>query len=201
MTHVRTKLLTAAGAVLVLCLVAGVLHALRLPPFEKKKGKIEASQVCRTLGAPSRSTAALDKVLSATSSYTFRDELPDPRRDDLDNSYYSACFVGGDGKQLLVASAQMLEYEKADGWVTEVVEQFAPASALTPFDSGDKAVATDKVAAIYVPCLARPATHLSVVVQLKRPGDAPAAERRDALVALARNTAQYAQGNARCDEH
>ncbi|MFJ2841430.1 hypothetical protein ACIPD2_07015 [Streptomyces griseofuscus] len=191
----------AAGAALVLCLAAGVLYALRLPPFEKKKGKIEVSEVCRTLGEPSRSTTELDRVLPAKSSYTFHDELPDPRRDDLDDSYYSACFVGGDGKQLLVASAQMLEYEKTDAWVTEVVEQFAPASALTPFDAGDKAVATDKVAAIYVPCLARPAAHLSVVVQLKRPGGAPAAERRDALIALARNTALYAQGNARCDDH
>ncbi|MFC7867087.1 hypothetical protein ACFU5B_25125 [Streptomyces murinus] len=192
----------ATGAVLVLCLVAGVLHALRLPPFEKKQGEIKASEVCRTLGtSPARSAAALDRVLPAKSSYTFRDALPDPRRDDLDDSYDSTCFVGGDGKQLLVASAQMLEYEKADAWVTEVVEQFAPASALTPFDAGDKAVATDKVAAIYVPCLARPAAHLSVVVQLKRPGGAPAAERRDALIALARSTALYAQGNARCDDH
>lgn len=186
-----------------LCLVGGVLYALGVPPFEKEKGEIKASEVCRTLGASSSSAAALKRVLPDKSSYSFDDSVTDPRRDGADRSYNASCFVNGDGKMLLVATAEMVRYEKTGDWVKDVVANqstAAPASSLTPFAAGDGAVASSKLAAVHLPCVGKGAgASLSVVVELRQPGGAPEAELRDGLVALAKSAALSAHRNAKCD--
>ncbi|MEU6510634.1 hypothetical protein [Streptomyces sp. NPDC046942] len=195
----RPKLLLAGGTALLLCVVVGAVYILGLPPFEKK-GEIRVSAVCRTLGSPSSSAAVLRKILPDKPSYSFDDSMTDPRTDDMDRTYETSCFVNGDGKLLVAARAEMLEYEKVDSWVKEVVEQFTPASSLVSFDAGDKAVTSSKVAAIYVPCIRKGAVeHVSVVVELKQHGSATNAELRNGLASLARNAALFAHEKARCD--
>ncbi|MGV9254250.1 hypothetical protein [Streptomyces sp. NPDC003697] len=199
MTFTRPKVALVTGVVLVLTLVAGMAYAFELPPFEKK-GEVEAANVCDSLGDASHAAAALRDVLPEKSSYSFEDSATDLRTDELDHSYETGCFVRGGGEQLLVARTEMLEYDKADNWVTEVVGQFDVASSLEPFGAGDKAVASGKVAAIYLPCASHGANrHLSVVVQLKKQGDAPSSVLRSRLAALAKNAAAFAHRKARCD--
>jgi hypothetical protein len=196
----RTKSLLAGGAALLLCLAAGALYALGLPPFKDKKGEIKAAEVCRTLGSSSSSAAALKRVLPDRSSYAFQDAVTDPRRDDMDSSYSASCFVNGDGRLLLVVTAEMAQYDETDAWVKDVVENNRPASSVRPFSAGDKAIASDRVAAVYLPCVARASgPHLSVVAQLKQPGGADDDQLRKGLISLVRNTALYAHQDAKCD--
>lgn len=183
-----------------LCVVGAVLYALGLPPFEEKRGEIKAAEVCRTLGSSSSSAGALQRVLPDKSSYSFDDAMTDLRIDDKDRTYDTSCFVNGDGQTLFAARTQMLEYNRVDSWVKEVVTQFAPSSSLISFDAGDKAVTSSRVAAIYFPCIGNGSReHLSVVVELKQHGSAAEADLRDGLTSLARNAALFAHQNAKCD--
>lgn len=200
MASTRTKSLLAGGAVLLLCLAGGVLYTLGLAPFKEEKGEIKASEVCRTLGGSSSSAAALRRVLPDKSSYSFDDAITDARTDDMDDSYATSCFVDGGGKQLVAATAEMLQYDKVDEWVRDVVEESVPASSVKPFSAGDKAIASDKIAAIYVPCVARGfGRHLSIVVHLKQPGSAGREQLQEGLISLARNAAVFAHQKAKCD--
>ncbi|MFF9089650.1 hypothetical protein ACF1BE_25115 [Streptomyces sp. NPDC014991] len=200
MASTRTKSLLAGGVALLLCLVLGVLYALGLPPFKDKRGEIKASEVCGTLGRSSGSATALRRVLPDKSSYAFDGAVTDPRLDDEDSSYYASCFVNGDGRQLVAVTAEMTRYDKAGEWVRDVVANNVPAGSVKPFGAGDEAVASDRVAAIYVPCATRGAGgHLSVVVHLKQPGSADADQLRQGLISLARNAALAAHEKAKCD--
>ncbi|MFF9022829.1 hypothetical protein [Streptomyces eurythermus] len=200
MASTRTKALIAGGTALLLCLVGGVLYALGLPPFEEEKGEIKDSAVCKTLGSSSGSAGALRKVLPDKSSYSFDDQFMHRRTDDTDRTYETSCFVNGDGKMLLAATAEMVAYDKADEWVQDVVANVSVASGVTSFQAGDKAVASGRVAAIYVPCRGKgPREHLSVVVELKQRSGAGDAEAREGLVSLARNAAVFAHQQAKCD--
>ncbi|MEU6803717.1 hypothetical protein [Streptomyces neyagawaensis] len=189
----------AAAIVLLLVLFAGAAYVLGLHPFTKR-GDIEAADACPTLGDATRAAAALTAVVPDRASYSFDDNVPDPRRDSTDSSYLSACFVYGDDQQLVVVGAEMTEYDRAADWVKEVVEQRASASTLTPFTAGDKAVASPRVAAVYLPCASHGSRrHLSVVVHLKQPGDADGTALRSHLIVLAKNAAVFAHRKARCD--
>ncbi|GGR99205.1 MULTISPECIES: hypothetical protein [Streptomyces] len=140
------------------------------------------------------------KVLPDKSSYSFDDQFMHRRTDDTDRTYETSCFVNGDGKMLLVATAEMVRYDKADEWVQDVVANASVSSDVTSFQAGDKAVASGRIAAIYVPCRAKgPREHLSVVVELKQRSGAGDAEAREGLVSLARNAAVFAHQQAKCD--
>ncbi|MFF7097801.1 hypothetical protein ACFY9A_36265 [Streptomyces rubradiris] len=122
------------------------------------------------------------------------------RIDDSDRTYETSCFVNGGGKMLLVATAEMVGYDKAEEWVEDVVANASAPSDVTSFQAGDKAVASERIAAIYVPCRdERPREHLSVVVELRQRGGAAAAEVREGLMTLARNAARFAHQQAKCD--
>ncbi|PIM66279.1 hypothetical protein CTU88_42575 [Streptomyces sp. JV178] len=190
----RAIVLCAIGIVLV-----GVTYIVGLRPFQKA-GEIKAVDACATLGDPSRAVAALRAVVPEHASYAFDDNVPDPRRDSMDSSYLTTCFIYGDGQQLGWAEAEMTEYDHPSGWIEEVVEQYDSASSLTPFTAGDKAVASPRVAAVYLPCTSHGSQrHLSVVVHLKQPGDADGTVLRSHLIVLAKNAAVFAHRKARCD--
>ncbi|MFI9807937.1 hypothetical protein ACIHEJ_26830 [Streptomyces sp. NPDC052301] len=156
--------------------------------------------MCRTLGSSSDSAAALKRVLPDKSSYTFDGAVTDGRTDDMDDSFFASCFVDGDGKQLLAATAEMMQYDKADEWVKDVVANSVSHASVKPFAAGDKAVASDRVAAIYLPCVSRGfERHLSVVVELKQLGTADGDQLREGLISLARNAALSAHQRAKCD--
>ncbi|WBO63482.1 hypothetical protein [Streptomyces camelliae] len=53
----------------------------------------------------------MERILPGESSYSFDDDLTDLRLDETDDTYESSCFVSGGGKQLLVATAEMAEYD------------------------------------------------------------------------------------------
>ncbi|WP_055714854.1 hypothetical protein [Streptomyces torulosus] len=200
MSATRSKLLIASGIVSVLVLLAGAAYAFELPPFTGR-GVINAADTCATLGTRSRTAPALRAVVPDRTTYSFYDSVPDPRRDEMDHSFQSDCFVYGEGQQLLWAGAQMLEYDRPSGWIEEVVEQYDSASSLTPFPAGDKAVASPRVAAVYLPCTSHGLRrHLSVVVHLKQPGDADGTALRTHLIVLAKNAAVFAHRKARCDK-
>jgi hypothetical protein len=192
----RAKAAVAGGVALLMAVATGIAYILDLPPF-RERGEILTSDVCATLGDATRAVTALERVLPDESSYSFDDSTTDQRIDAMDTTYDSACFVDGGGHQLVSVRTEMLQYETTDRWVKETVGQLVPVSSLTPFTAGDRAVASDKVAAIYVPCVKHGS--LSVVGWLKKQGNAPAEELRQGLVSLVENAANYAHKKARCD--
>ncbi|MEV5429532.1 hypothetical protein [Streptomyces sp. NPDC052701] len=199
MKTTRPKILLMAGLALALALAAGIAFSFDLPPF-KRSGLIRAEDVCPSLGAGSATVSALDEVLPDKSSYSFREDTRDPRTDELDDSYQTSCFVRGDNEQLLFAGTEMLEYDRAGSWMEEAVAQFESAAALKPFAVGDNGVASSRVAAIYLPCTSHGANrHLSVIVRLKKHGNAADSALRNGLITLATNAASYAHAEARCD--
>jgi len=182
-----------------LALLAGIAYAVRLPPFEEKAGDIQASDVCATMGSASTSAAALKRVLPKKSAYSFDNSLTDLRLDATDATYQTDCTVDGDGEQLAWTGTELLEYDTTEAWAEEVLGQYDSVSSLTPFSAGDKALASSKVAAVYLPCTSHGARHLSVVVNLKKKGDASDSTLRAGLITLARNAAEYAHAKAKCN--
>ncbi|WP_416972483.1 hypothetical protein [Streptomyces sp. 4F14] len=195
----RPKILIPAGVALVVVLAMAMLYALDLPPFKETR-EIKAGEVCGSLGDAARAETALKQILPKKSEYSSRDDTTASRVDEKDSSYGTYCFIYGDGKQIAVARAELVEYENTDQWVKEVVEQLVPASSLTPFDAGDRAVASSRIAAVYSPCLSRGASrYLSVHVHLKERGSASDSEIRSGLIELVENATAYAHSRARCD--
>ncbi|MFD8271981.1 hypothetical protein [Streptomyces flaveolus] len=193
------KILAASGTVVVLALIASLFYALNLPPFQEK-AVIHAGAVCSSLGNKNAAASALRDILPEAPSYSFDGETTDPRTDKRDDSYENWCFIDGDGKQLLSARTEMLEYEQADDWVKEAVAQGDSTVGLERFAAGDEAVASSRIAAIYVPCAAEGASrHLSVVVRLKRQGDVETSVLRQGLMTLAKGAASYAHEAAHCE--
>ncbi|WP_258564803.1 hypothetical protein [Streptomyces sp. WELS2] len=140
------------------------------------------------------------KILPGESAYSFDDQVMHRRVDDADRTYETSCFVNSGGRMLLAATAEMVGYDKADAWVKDVVANASSPSDVTSFQAGDKAIASEKIAAVYVPCRDKgPREHLSVVVELRQRGGAGDAETREGLISLARSAAVFAHGQAKCD--
>lgn len=199
MAMTRTKVILITVPVVALALIGGLVYVYRLPPFTKR-GEIEASAVCTSLGDKTRAANALRKVLPEEASYSFTEDPIELEITQTRTTYLSDCFVYGNRKQLLAAKAETLEYNSTDEWVEEAVGQLAPLSTLKPFSAGDRAVASDQIAAIYVPCLSRGVNrHLSVIMWLKRKGEASSSTIRRGLIDLARSSAEYAHSAAKCD--
>ncbi|MFF9201220.1 hypothetical protein ACF1AE_05235 [Streptomyces sp. NPDC014986] len=199
MNLTRKKVLLVAASTLSLTIIATTLYHFSLPPF-KKKGAIRAEEVCDSLGGKTDAVSTLKAILPDKASYSFNDSTTDPRIGERDDSYASSCFVSGDGEQLLSARTEMLEYRETDSWVREAVEQFAPRASLESFPAGDKAVASSKVSAIYVPCTSHGVNrHLSVIVRLKQHGEADPSELRQHLIVLTKEAASRSHEAAHCD--
>jgi hypothetical protein len=196
---VSHKIFAASGAAAVLGLIVGLFYALNLPPFQEK-AVIHAGDICGSLGNKDSAASVLRDILPVAPSYSFDGETTNPRTDKRDDSYENWCFIDGDGKQLLSARTEMLEYEQAEDWVTEAVAQGDSTVGLERFAAGDEAVASSRIAAIYVPCAAEGASrHLSVVLRLKRQGDAESSDLRQGLMTLAKGAASYAHKAAHCE--
>ncbi|MFF9674796.1 hypothetical protein ACF1GS_24355 [Streptomyces eurythermus] len=148
----RSLLSLAGGVVGVAGLGFGLAYACGAPPFDEERGEIGASAVCKTLGSSSGSADVLRRILPDKSSYSFDDQIMHRRIDDTDRTHDAFCFVNGDGKMLLVATVEMVGYDTAEEWVEDVVANASAPSDVTSFQAGDKAVASEKLAAIYVPC-------------------------------------------------
>ncbi|MEU7050644.1 hypothetical protein [Streptomyces eurythermus] len=196
----RSLLSLAGGVVGVAGLGFGLAYACGAPPFDEERGEIRASAVCKTLGSSSGSADVLRRILPDKSSYSLDDQIMHRRIDDTDRTHDAFCFVNGDGKMLLVATVEMVGYDTAEEWVEDVVANASAPSDVTSFQAGDKAVASEKLAAIYVPCRGEgPREHLSVAVELRQRGGVTAAEVREGLITLAGNAARFAHQQAKCD--
>ncbi|MFI9749543.1 hypothetical protein [Streptomyces collinus] len=193
------------GAAVTLAVVAGFVYAYKIWPF-REKGEIEAGEVCSSLGPPSRVVNALTKVLPEESSYSF-DENASLRVDVTDTNYESSCFISGGGKQLLAVEARLMADEPKESWtqwVKGTAANEASTRSLTPFTAGDKAVASSRFAAIFVPCTSAGKApggqyNLSVSTELKKGGNSSDAAVRDELIKLTRAASSYSHIKAKCD--
>ncbi|MDQ1049017.1 hypothetical protein [Streptomyces sp. V4I2] len=201
----RSQILLSVGVVATLALLAGTAYIFKLPPFTEK-GEIKAGEVCSSLGSSSISVDSLRKVLPEESSYSFDDNV-NPRVDVTDTNYESSCFVSGEDKQLLVAEARLMEDESPTSWTQWVKGTTASdvsTQSLTPFTAGATAVASDRFAAIFVPCTSAGKApggqyNLSVSAELKQAGDSSDSAARDELIKLVKNASSYAHVKAKCD--
>lgn len=201
----RSKVLLTAGVVCSLALLVGVVYLFKLPPFDEKD-EIEASEICASLGSRSSAADALRNMLPEESSYSFDNNVK-LRVDVSDTGYESSCFVSGGGEQLLVAKANLMEDESETSWtewVKGTAANDASAASLTPFAAGKTAAASDRFAAVFVPCTSEGKIpggqyNLSVSVELKQAGDSSASATRKELIDLAKNAASFAHDKALCD--
>ncbi|MEV0037205.1 hypothetical protein [Streptomyces sp. NPDC050804] len=196
-----------AGASLVLLVVLGaVAYAVGLPPFEKR-GEISADRVCGSLGDGEAAAAALPDALPEKSEYRFSGQ--DGRRsDESRDQFASHCFVSADGKTLLSVTAEMVTSPSPDSWSERVIkDESVPGENGGPtldFTAGDKALATGRLAAVYVPCVTEGRLpggprHLSVVAHAVDAPDSSEKAARQSLVDLVLMTARHAHERATCD--
>ncbi|MFE5023534.1 hypothetical protein ACFRAO_09515 [Streptomyces sp. NPDC056656] len=199
----RPKALAATGVSLVLILAA-IAYAFKVPPFNEKIGEIKASDACPSLGSPSSSIPALKEILPRRSSYSFDDTVTGgSNTSGLD--YGASCLVTGESESpLLAARSRSMPAEPAEGWLkwvkTTAISNNSVGS-LTPFAADDKAAASGKFAAIFLPCISEkknqsPQYNISLTVELGRPGDAST---RAGLIDLVESAASYAHNKARCN--
>jgi hypothetical protein len=200
----RKRISIAVGTGVLVAVLGYAAYLLKVPPFEEQAGDIAESSLCDSMGPSSHSVAALKKALPGAASYAFDDDVT-LRGSAQDDSYTSACFVSGGGRELMTVRTQMMRAESAQSWIESEIEQYADnPSRLTSFERDGRGVASPSVAAVFVPCVSQGVIpggqyNLSVVVHLKEPGEASGAEKRSALIALARSAATYAHSEARCD--
>lgn len=194
------------GAVVALALFAGIAYTYQIWPF-RGKGEIKAGEVCPSLGGPSSSVInSLTTILPEESSYSF-DENSSLRVDVTDTDFGSSCFISGGGKQLLVVKARLMEDEPPKSWsqwVKGTAANEASTKSLTPFTAGDKAVASSRFAAIFVPCTSAGKApggqyNLSVSTELKQAGNSSDDVARDELIKLTRAASSYNHAKAKCD--
>ncbi|AZM75185.1 hypothetical protein D1J63_09570 [Streptomyces sp. KPB2] len=188
----------AAVALAGVCVAAALL---KIPPFSDDAGKIEASEVCESLGPASQSVDALRSVLPEEPSYSFTDDV-NVRVDIHDDSYRSDCFVSAGGRQLLGARTQMMRDEPTQSWIDGEVA--GKTDQLKPFSSDVHGVASSSVAAVFLPCTSAGNIpggqyNLSVVIHLEEAGNAGTLETRAGLVELAKSAASFAHDKAKCD--
>ncbi len=203
LTH--PKMFLIVGAVVALALFAGLAYTYKIWPF-RERGEIEAGEVCSSLGPSSSVVNALTKVLPEEPSYSF-DENASLRVNVTDTHYESSCFVSGGDKQLLVMKARLMQDEPAKSWTQWVKGTAAneeSTKSLIPFTAGDKAVASSRFAAIFVPCTSPGKApggqyNLSVSTELKQAGNSNDDAVRDELIKLTRTASLYTHAKAKCD--
>ncbi|MFD7065012.1 hypothetical protein [Streptomyces sp. NPDC059906] len=182
--------------------LGGAAYLFRIPPFSEKKGEINASAVCQSLGSASKATTVLTSVLAEASSYAFDDEVH--LRGDDDDSYRSHCFVSGDGDQLMSVTSEMMRDEPLEDWVESEVAESAGQQRLSPFLGDVKSAASESVAAIFMPCVS-PGNipggqyNISVVVHLKNAKNVSSTDRQNSLIELAKGAAAYAHDKGKCN--
>ncbi|MET9812065.1 hypothetical protein [Streptomyces sp. NPDC006355] len=198
-------MILVVGTVVALALFAGLAYTYKVWPF-REKGEIEAGEVCSSLGPSSSVVNALTKVLPEEPSYSF-DENTSLRAGVTDTNYESSCFVSGGDKQLLVVKARLMEDESAKSWTQWVKGTAAneeSIKSLTPFTAGDKAVASSRFVAIFVPCTSPGKApggqyNLSVSTELKQAGNSSDDAVREELIKLTKTASSYTHAKAKCD--
>ncbi|QXE36632.1 hypothetical protein KQY30_22825 [Streptomyces sp. GMY02] len=201
------KITLVAGVSLVALVVLGaVAYATGLPPFEKR-GEISADRVCGSLGDGEAAAAALPDALPEKSEYRFsgKDDL---RNDESRDYFASNCFVWADGKPVLSVVAEMATSPSPDAWGEQVIkDESVPGEEggrRADFPAGDKALATGRLAAVYVPCLSEGRVpggprHLSVIARAIAAPAASEEAARQSLADLAVIMARHAHTRAKCD--
>ncbi|MFJ4771824.1 hypothetical protein ACIP88_22400 [Streptomyces uncialis] len=196
----RRSALTLAVSIAVAMAMA-TLYLLKLPPFEQRAA-IGIDELCESIGPSGNTVEALENILPRQSEYSFDDTIN--ARGGRKGPYSSMCAVWGEEKVLMSIRAETMTFELTETWVNQVVLQREPnRDSLKPFDAGDKALASSRVAAILVPCTPREVSdftaHMSVTVALKQLTDKVDEQVRESLTDIARSAAEYAHERAKCE--
>ncbi|MFB8349110.1 hypothetical protein [Streptomyces niveus] len=192
------KFLIPLAALVVAGLAAAAFYALGLPPFEKR-GKIEASKVCESLGDSTKAASTLETVLPKEPEYSFRGRVTGEQVTQQSNAFRSDCAVYGEGKTLL--SAGVLVMQTQPDWAN--YRNVGGERARESFRAGSGAFITvDNTVAIQVPC-AKAGTipggeySLRVVVDLR---SSEASDKvRQGLKDLAVEAARFAHEKTECN--
>ncbi|MFK4071834.1 hypothetical protein [Streptomyces sp. NPDC029674] len=164
---------------------------------------IRASDSCNSLSTD-RAIAALNAVLPDRSDYSFDEEPPGSYSTEASGSFSTSCFVRSEQDLLLSARARMMTAEPPKVWENELLQGDAGgASKVTHFEAGVRGVVSLDKAAAFVPCVPEGkipggSYNLSVVVDLKKRGDASEATARKSLIDLTVSAAAYAHKVSKC---
>lgn len=201
MKSISKKIWIPLAAVTVIGLAAATFSVLGLPPFEKKRGEIEASKVCESLGDSSRAATTLETVLPEESEYSFRGRVTGEHVTQQSSAFRSDCSVYGKDDALLSAGTLVMESQPADDWAKYSLEEGDENRESFVAGSGGF-ITTGNTVAIQVPC-AKAGTipggeySLRVVVDLKS-GEA-SDDVRQGLKDLAVESARFAHKETECN--
>ncbi|MET8574153.1 hypothetical protein [Streptomyces sp. NPDC005012] len=198
----RARKLIITVAVASVCAFTLGAYLLGVSPF-KKVGTIGEAAVCETLGPAPEAVKTLRSVLPEEASYRFSDDTQ-PRASARETWYTANCLVEGEDRTLLSVSTTLQPADPPEVWLEDhVLEEVDNEGNPTPFAAGEKAVASDVVAAVYVPCTPQGVApggqyNLGVVVHLEEPGGSDESRTRKGLIALAKSSALHAHRDAKC---
>ncbi|MFC8827130.1 hypothetical protein ACFT9I_17520 [Streptomyces sp. NPDC057137] len=144
------KFLVPLAALVVVGLAAAAFYVLGLPPFEKR-GKIEASKVCESLGDSSKAASTLETVLPKEPKYSFRGRVTGEQVTQQSNAFRSDCTVYGEEKSLLGVQTLVMETQPADSWANYSLEDGDESRESFAAGSGGF-ITADNTVAIQVPC-------------------------------------------------
>ncbi|MEV8392448.1 MULTISPECIES: hypothetical protein [unclassified Streptomyces] len=197
------KFLIPIAALVAICLATGMFYMLGLPPFAKR-GEIKASDICESLGSPTKAVSALEATLPSEPEYSFEDTVTGKNVAQEGSSFTAACFAYGDKETLLSARTEMLLTEPAESWADYALDEKS-GSDRESFKAGSAGfiTANNKVV-LQVPCAKAGSIpggeySLSVVVDLKTDTTSDDAKVRQGLKDLTVGAARYSHERAKCN--
>ncbi|MFD7226108.1 hypothetical protein [Streptomyces sp. NPDC056730] len=197
------KFLIPVATLVAIALATGGFYMLGLPPFEKR-GEIKASDICESLGNPTKSVSALEATLPSASEYSFEDTVTGKNVAQEGSSFTAACFAYGDDETLLSARTEMLLTEPAETWAGYALDEKSESDRESIKAGSAGFITANNKAAVQVPCAKAGSIpggeySLSVVVDLKRKKDSSEAEVRQGLKDLTIEAARYSHERAKCN--
>ncbi|MFI2619701.1 hypothetical protein [Streptomyces sp. NPDC018584] len=203
MTITKKRYLAPGILAISIILAAGIVYLSSLSP-SNNHAPVRASDVCKPLGSD-KAVVALNEILPEQSEFSF-DPVAEGTRvpAEASDNYSTSCFIHGDQDLLLSARARMMRAEPPESWESEVfVGRDDEARRATRFEAGAQGIASSSRAAAFIPCVPKGkipggSYSLSVVVDLKKRGDASDTQSRDGLIDLVLSFAKHAHKNASC---
>ncbi|MET9557980.1 hypothetical protein [Streptomyces sp. NPDC006645] len=200
MKSMSKKFLIPAAVLVAACLTAGAFYALGLPPFEKR-GEIQATKVCESLGDSQQAASTLRTVLPKEPEYSFRGRVTGGLVTQQSNGFRSDCAVYGEEETLLSAGTLVMETQSSDSWAKYSLE--AGDESRESFEAGSGGFITaGNTVAIQVPCAKAgtiPGGEYSIRVVVDLRSNKASNEVRQGLKDLAIEAGRFAHNETDCN--
>ncbi|GAB3950872.1 hypothetical protein [Streptomyces sparsus] len=171
------------------------------PPFESR-GRIEAEEMCQSLGDAEHAARDVANVVPHSPQYTFSDK---PNGYTSAYSYHAGCTVLAEDVSALSVVSELVTDMPTDRWIEENLHHniFPEKEKPVRFQAGKGAVSTSRTASVWVPCRAVgevPGGQRNLSVSAIAAGNSDVDEEtvRQSVANLAVSAARYAHKDTDC---